>query len=355
MTMDSSPARYRMLPVHVIEHRGGAILKRGSLETRIAGERAFEALHRIIDGAREGAPLERLREHFTEAEQPAIDYLLKQLIERRLLIPSEEWTSGGDTPESIFYWELGQDAATVRSRLQQTRLVIAGVNEISRDLTRVLLRSGFEKIVVVDYPMFRNLRLFSGDGALDQRAWGETPPVSFAEWQESATTDSVDCLIATSDHGGLHWMREWNRFCAQNRIDFFPVVLQDLMGYIGPYIIFGETACFECLRARQNSHMERRDDQRAFEVVADEAQGVVGFHPAMAGAVASVAAMQLVNLFSRSLPFTPVASLTELNLVVPRMVGRKVLRIPNCAVCRTLWENTSVSPYRDEMMPGNRE
>ena len=39
MTTDSSPTRYRMLPVHVIEHRGDAILKRGSLETRIGGER----------------------------------------------------------------------------------------------------------------------------------------------------------------------------------------------------------------------------------------------------------------------------------------------------------------------------
>lgn len=355
MTTDSSPTRYRMLPVHVIEHRGGAILKRGSLETRIGGERAFEVLRRIVEEAREGAPLERLREHFIEAERPTIDYLLKQLIERRLLVPTDEWPAGGDTPEGIFYWEFGQDAGAVRSRLREARLVIVGVNEITRELNCVLLRSGFERMVVVDYPVFRNLRLFGDGGALDQRAWGEPPPMSLAEWEESATTDLVDCLIATSDHGGLHWMRQWNRFCAENCLDFFPVVLQNLIGYIGPYIIPGETACFECVRARQNSHLDRPEEERAFEAVASEAQDVVGFHPAMSGAVANVAAMALVNLFSRTLPFTQVASLIELNLVVPRMVARKVLRIPNCAVCRTMWENAAVSPYRDEMMPGNRE
>ena len=217
------------------------------------------------------------------------------------------------------------------------------------------MRSGFEQVVVVDYPMFRNLRLFTGDGALDERSWGEPAPLSFADWQESATTDSLDCLIATSDHGGMHWMREWNQFCADNRLDFFPIVLQNLIGYIGPYIIPGETACFECLRARQNSHLERPDEERAFEAVADEAQGVVGFHPAMAGAVAHVAAMQLVNVFSRGLPFPPIAALIELNLAAATMVRRKLLRIPNCAICRTLWENAATSPYRDEMMPGNRE
>jgi bacteriocin biosynthesis cyclodehydratase domain-containing protein len=344
-----------MLPVHVIEHRGGAILKRGSLETRIGGERALEVLHRIIDEARDGAPLERLRERFIEAERPTIDYLLKQLIERRLLVPMDYWPSGGETPEAIFYWEFGQDAGAVRNRLNEAQLVIVGVNEITREMVRVLLRGGFEHVVVVDYPMFRNQRLFGDGGALDLRSWGEPPPLSLAEWQESATVDSVDCLIATSDHGGLHWMRQWNQFCAENRLDFFPVVIQDLIGYIGPYIIPGETACFECLRARQNSHLDRPEEQRAFEAVACEAQGVVGLHPAMSGAVANVAAMELVNLFGRTLPFTQVASLVELNLVVPRMVARKVLRIPNCAVCRTLGENAPISPYRDEMMPGNRE
>jgi thiazole/oxazole-forming peptide maturase SagC family component len=128
-----------------------------------------------------------------------------------------------------------------------------------------------------------------------------------------------------------------------------------MIGYIGPYIIPGETACYECLRARQNSHLANSEQERAFELVAFESQDVVGFHPAMPGAVAHVAAMELIKLFSHTLPFRNVASLIEFNLLVPRLTNRKVLRIPTCAVCRTLQMHAATSVDTNEAMPGNRE
>src|SRR5262249_46603055 len=155
---------YRMLPVQVIEHGGGAMLKRGSLELLIEGEHAMEVLSRILDGSHDGATRQQLRQQFAEVEHPVIDYVLNQLVERRLLVPIEEFPTNDETSEEIFYSEFGEKAGTVRGQLRQTRLVIIGVNEIARELDQILRRSGFEQVQVVDYPIFRNMDLFHPDG-----------------------------------------------------------------------------------------------------------------------------------------------------------------------------------------------
>jgi ribosomal protein S12 methylthiotransferase accessory factor len=139
-----------------------------------------------------------------------------------------------------------------------------------------------------------------------------------------------------------------------NRLPFYPVALRNLVGQIGPYVVPGETACYECLRARQNAHIASPSAHRAAELVAFDAQDLVSYHPAMPGAIAHVAAMQLVKVFGRILAFSPRASFIELNLLVPRLVTRKVLRIPSCSVCRGLEPNAATSIERDHsFMPGN--
>src|SRR5262249_45290966 len=105
----------------------------------------------------------------------------------------------------------------------------------------------------------------------------------------------------------------------------------------------------------QNSHLAHPQEDRAAELRAHEAQGVVSFHPAIPGAIAHIAVMQLVQIFGQTLPFSPRASFIELNLLVPRLVTRKLLRIPNCSVCRMVESSAAVSIENNRgLMPGNR-
>jgi bacteriocin biosynthesis cyclodehydratase domain-containing protein len=354
MELDLKTAMYRALPVQVVDGEEGVILKRGALEMCVQGERALDVVRIVLELARSGATRDQLREPFLAVERPAVDSLLDRLVERRILVTGTgEPDDRGETPESIFYWELDEDIQEVKARLAQARLAIIGVNEVALELTRSLRRSGFEQCTVVDYPILRNLRLYRNADTVSKE-WSEAAPVALEAWQREASRDSIDCVVVTCDHGGLHWLRHWNQVCMANRLPFYPVALRNHIGQIGPYVVPGETACFECLRARQNSHLVHPDEDRAAETVAFEAQHVVSFHPAMPGAIAHVAAMQLVKVFGRVLPFSPRASFIEVNLLAPRLVTRKVLRIPNCAVCRTLEPNAAITTERsDGFMPGN--
>jgi molybdopterin-synthase adenylyltransferase len=354
MELDIKMAVYRALPIQVIDYEDGVILKRGALETRIRGERALDVVRIVLELTRNGATKDQLHETFSAVERPAVDYLLEQLIERRILVTGELDTQN-ETPESIFYWELDQDAKEVKAKLAEAKLAIIGVNELSLELARSLRRSGFAQCQVVDYPLLRNLRLYKDDNTLSE-AWSEQPPVALEQWQKDASRESIDCVVGTCDHGGMHWLRHWNQVCMVNRLNFYPVALRNLIGYIGPYVVPGETACFECLRARQNSHLARPQEDRAVENVAFETQGVVSFHPAMPSAIAHIAAMQLVKIFGQILPFSPQASFIELNLLTPKFVTRKVLRIPNCTVCRMLEPTAAVVIENNKsFMPGNRQ
>ena len=94
-------------------------------------------------------------------------------------------------------------------------------------------------------------------------------------------------------------MRPWNEFCVRHRRPFLPVVLQDLIGYIGPIVVPGETACFECLRARQNSNLINPETQRAAEARAFDGQAIAAAHPAMSASLGAIAGFELTSVSRR--------------------------------------------------------
>ncbi len=345
MNSEGDDVIYRAVPAQLIEYGDGAIIKRGTLETYVRGEGAFQVLQRILEYAADGTTIDKFRDAFDPEERDAVDFILNRLIERRLLVQANDVAAenGSETPENIFYWEFNQNAELARARLREVRLAIIGVTEIARELVRCLSDSGFEGYEVVDDDRLRNLLFYRADGELDLDRWNADAPISLAEWESQVQHRGVECIVATADHGGLHWLRRWNERSIVHRRHFFPVVLHNMIGCVGPYVIPGETACFECLRARQNSNLSHPDQQRAAEMVAFESQGVLGYHPLMPRAVAGTAAMELVKFWSGALPFEQVGSLIEVDLLTPGLTTRKVLRIPSCEVCGTMHKFASAS------------
>src|SRR5262249_10319169 len=144
------------------------------------------------------------------------------------------------------------------------------------------------------------------------------------------------CIVATSDFGGLTSMRQWNEFCVTRNIHFFPVVLQNLVGYVGPLVVPGETPCFECVRARQNANIEDPTTRAAAEPHAFSSQHVIGFHPSMATILGDIAAVELGKFYGGWLASESVGSLIVVRLLVPSVTTHRVLKIPRCPVCSDL-------------------
>jgi bacteriocin biosynthesis cyclodehydratase domain-containing protein len=347
--LETLVSKLRFLPVQVIESEEGLILKRATTEVIIGGEQGKEVVTTLLDQfARGDLSQEEVCGAFAAPDRPSVVHLLEQLQARRLVVPAGAKPPADDSGESsldVFYWQFGVEADRAAERFNDQHLAILGVNSISRQLAFALAAAGANNIEVIDYPLLRNLHYFDEDGAVLTAQWPEPlpPPSDFKEWSAGPSVDRLTCLIATSDFGGLTQMRFWNEFCVQNRVHFFPVVLQDMTGYVGPLIVPGQTACFECLRARQNSHFPNPQTKRASEAAAFEGQNVVGIHPSMASVLGDVAAIELTRFYSRALPFARPGVLVEVNLLATRMQARKILKLPRCPVCSPLMQRSQTA------------
>ena len=361
MTLQSTPQKLQALPVQLIEMHNGIILKRGCMEVKFGGDGVAEAVQLVLAAAADqGATREHICELFAPPYRPAVERLIEQLLARRLLVPSDDMPptveSGRESSLEIFYWHFGEPAARVTERLNNRHIVIMGVNCIARQLVTSLSASGLGTFRVVDHPLLRNLRLFDEAGQLLAHQWpiGSQPPLAYQEWIDGTDPTSLSCLVATSDFGGQQVLREWNTFCIEHQCHFLPVVLQNLIGYVGPLVIPGETACFECLRARQNAHMDDPQTQRRAEEVAFEGQAVIGFHPSMASILGDIAAVELTKFYSGVLPLWNVGTLIEVNLLTTHLVARKVLKIPRCPVCSPLNYRSSTTPKKTVFTAASR-
>jgi len=344
--------RLKALPVQLVEVDDGVILRRGCTQLMVSGPEAAKTVGMILTAAYgAGITVEEARAASAAPLRDDVEDLIVKLRERLILVPGDAEAPPPPQQETeleVFYWHFGTRPEQVAQRIQQKRIAILGVNTISRRLATVLAETGVAGVEVIDFPLLRNLRLFDDRGRLNAGAWGVPgkSPLAFETWADGAS-ESMDCLVATSDFGAQQIMRDWNRFCVQYKQHFFPVVLQDVIGYVGPLVVPGETACFECLRGRQNANMDDPKSARAAEDRAFQGQMVNGFHPSLASVLGDFAAIELTKFYSGSIPASRAGSLIEVNLLYPELNIRRVLKVPRCAVCSNLNRRSSASVTKD--------
>jgi thiazole/oxazole-forming peptide maturase SagC family component len=147
-------------------------------------------------------------------------------------------------------------------------------------------------------------------------------------------------IIAVSVFGQVAHLQSWNKYCQKNGVPFLPVFLNDLVGYIGPLTIPGETACFQCLLHRLNSNDRVGLFDTNFDLDSASARAVTPIHPAMLNVLAEVTSLEVFKHHALSFPF--VGRLIEVNLLQVEVHTRKLLRVPRCAGCSNFERTPSV-------------
>jgi molybdopterin-synthase adenylyltransferase len=343
--------------VQVIDTGDGLLLKRGRSVVKIDGSDAAAVMQSILAFvAGGGATRGEICALFPASHRAAVEELVRALEERRILVPPSRGAEPvGDEPLDIFCWHFGKTAADVARNLNAAGIVILGVNCISRQLATALAATGLGAATVVDYPLLSNVRLFADDGTVRTEEWPAAlhPPIAYQQWVSTTSGRGIGCLVATSDFGGQHLLRSWNEHCVREGIQFLPVVLQDLVGYVGPLVVPKESACLECLRARENANMDDPDMRRAPEHAAYEGQVVNAFHPSMASILGDIAAMELVKFHGQLMRSRIVGRQIEVNLVAPSLLERRVLKLPWCTVCGPGTSRSPVSQDKRAFVPGH--
>jgi thiazole/oxazole-forming peptide maturase SagC family component len=274
---------------------------------------------------------------------------LNRLISGRFLARCDApcFSNDSETSLDIFYWNFGVSSREVNQKLNRHRIVIQGVNCISYHLATAMKISGWEDYEVVDDPALRNLSMFDNAGLITTRWANDLKwPLDYKEWTNKTEMTSSDCLVATSDFGAIETMRAWNRYCVEQHCHFLPIVLKNGTGYVGPFVVPDETPCFECVQSRQNANLDDPEMERASEAMAFEGQKVVGFHPAMASILGDIAALELTKFYSDVLPRRNNGVLIEVNLLIPTVRARKILKIPRCIVCSALKKQPPKTPFK---------
>ncbi|WP_299749359.1 TOMM precursor leader peptide-binding protein [uncultured Tateyamaria sp.] len=355
----SDSAAYRSLPAQIIEIDGGVIVVRGCTEIKVMGDGAIDAVRHVWSHAAEvPASIAEIAAAAAEPDREGITQLARKLIERRILVSADD-AGAADAPQretsmDIFLWHFGLTEAEAASRIDEKQIAVIGVNAISRRLCESLQAAGIANLTVVDFALLRNQRLFGSSDAPDLTAWPDTGPgpIAYREWLDDNDPKGLDCLIVTSDFGAASVLRDWNAFCVENRIGMLPVMLRKLMGYIGPMVIPGETACYHCLQSRENSHIDDFDMVRKSETHAPQLQGLSGFFPSMGSILGDLAAMELFKFYTGAIPSRAAGSLVEVNLLGPSLASRRVLRVPRCPTCAAAVLRPSASLERADFIPG---
>jgi bacteriocin biosynthesis cyclodehydratase domain-containing protein len=337
MSLNSNTQKLKALPVQLIEVHGGVVLKRGCTEVKIGGEGMTDVIRMLLDAASwEGATAQEICERFAASDRPAIERLIRELQARNILVSGEDGdvTETAESNLDIFHWHFGEKTDRVTERLNSRHMVIVGVNYVSRQLAISLNASGVENFQVLDHPLLRNLNLFNDAGVLKNDAW-PTFLKRPGRYGNGIPSSSYDCLVAVSDFGRSPELRELNKLCIAQGRRFLPVVLQNAIGYIGPFSVPGESACYECLLARRNSNLEDWPSHLAVEKMSFEGQGVAGFHPSISVIVGEITAFELSRAYGGALA-PRVGTLIEVNLLATRLMTHKVLKVPRCPACSTL-------------------
>jgi thiazole/oxazole-forming peptide maturase SagC family component len=349
--------RLTLRRLQLIEIHDGILLKRGRVVVKIAGAEAAVVAQAVLAAAACGATRDELCAPFPAVNRPAVAELIRALEARKILVPldGDGHATDPDGPLDVFYWHFGRRASEVIDHLNRRPIAIVGVNCVARALARALGATGVDTLELVDDPFLCNVRLFDDDRTLVPETWPVPlpSPVSSQEWMERTDPAQLGCVVATSDFGGQQLLRRWNAYCVEHRVHFLPVVLQDLIGYIGPLVVPGETPCLECLRARQNAHLEDPETQRIPEHVAFEGQGINGFHPAMTNILGELAALELTKFYGNLMPSRLVGRLIEVNLSAPQLQERRILKVPRCRVCSPIRHRSPVSADGSVFLPGH--
>jgi bacteriocin biosynthesis cyclodehydratase domain-containing protein len=353
--MDLSPGLLRALPVQVVEIDDGVVLKRGCVETSIRGKGAVEAVQRLLQATSGGGmDAAAVRNLFADGEHADLDTLIEHLRRRGLLVSDSVDSSAvlsSETPAEVFYWHFGVREADAAGALAERRMVIIGLNGITRQLARSLSSCGVGSVSLVDDPLLRNPELLDEDGMPAPDVWSFGPRFRMIDSRD-IDPDGLDCLVATSEFGASSIVARWNEFCVLHKRPFLPVVLKDLVGWIGPLVIPGETACYECARMRQRAHQPDPGLRQAIEAAAQG--GPAGFLPPMSSMLADMAAIELIRFFCLGDLPSRAGTLIEVSVLAREMTPRPVLKLPRCPVCTPIDERPDLMPVREPATAGVR-
>jgi bacteriocin biosynthesis cyclodehydratase domain-containing protein len=334
----------RSLGFFVVPAQDGVVLKRGTTEVAVSGTGAAAAVEELVRVVGHGSTRDDIFSQFEQEDRPAIGALIDSLLASRLFQSgsANDLPDGDEGNVDVWYWQFEQTRAERIRALGAVSTVLVGNNSITRRLAQTLVAAGAPSPCLVDDPQLN----FASLSETESASKGELFRLVARDAWLNEQNAQKQLVVAASEFGNLKALLDWNRICVERDHFFLPILLQNSIGYVGPLVFPGETACLDCVRARWNAGVEGTHSRQAVEEVPPEAQRFIGFHPAMPSLLAELGALELTKFFGSGLPFRRAGVQIEVQMLMPRMTTRSILKVPRCPSCSPLRTRVSGSARR---------
>jgi bacteriocin biosynthesis cyclodehydratase domain-containing protein len=268
----------------------------------------FSAAFRAVEGRLAGTcEVESITEDLPAGVDPAVVVvLLKMLRSLGLLLDGDGFDTcdGASRNRLLFHSHFTVQPQLVEKRVSSAVVRVVGPDLIAERVERHLRAAGFER------PVRTDLSDLAKDGAAGLLvACTDAPTRSYLSRLNAAALAKGQPWLRVAAHGSLAWL--------------------------GPLVLPGETACFECLQARERANACGQGEPPDFEF------GAVGAFVPQVETVAAQAAAEAVRFLGGHQAPATIGHVYELSATSPRSEGHVILRDPDCAACAVTWAEAS--------------
>lgn len=350
--MNTSSKPLRALRAQLITASdGGVIIRRGLTQVKVSGPDASRLTSAVYARCHGSLTASELFASFDNYDQEAVQQLVSHLLERKLIIAASHRRDEQETPLDIFYWHFGEDAI---KRVSSSRLMVVGSSSLSSQCIKTLEASGFKDVLLVDDPALRQPCITRPGTSSCPPHFEPSREINYTVQRapDEVSLTGIDCVVATAPFGGQDHLRQWNRHCVGRRAVFIPAVVHDCIAQIGPIVVPGQSACLECLRGRQNSHIGNIRDVRDVDKNVHEGREIIANHPAISDVAGSVLAMEITKFIGLGL-LGQINRHIEINLLRSEMRVRNVLKLPYCSICSSESSTSAIDLSKMILRPRN--
>jgi ribosomal protein S12 methylthiotransferase accessory factor len=308
--VDPAPRKLRLSPfVSVIPAPSGVFVRSDLRSFTLSGGSVDDFLRRalpLLDGTRDA---EQIGSAFPDYSRESVVALLDQL-ERHGIVQSE---AGIQAP-----------------RLDELRAFLASWNRGARDLASAVESARVAVIGSTDWATSAHVQLLEAGMTPEHLVLPEEDEPSFAALHD------VSLLIVAAHPDDLRLLDRVARIADKAGVRYLVAQVEGLKAILGPVVVPGETACWECLRRRQLAN--RFDFEESAQLHAALLSGVAPRRrplgpPGASTLVASLIVIECVKLLSGYTPSQLVGRQLEIDLVTLAARTHDVIRLPWCDVC----------------------
>lgn len=297
-----------------VHFRAGTWNKNGY---RIRDDSETGILESLVDSLRKGARIETVLSAFDPEKRDDVRAVVGKLHDSNVLIESDD---SDDSPPDRYTGYLSlKEKHTEDGDLSSSSVTVVGSGTLTEMLTADLVELGVESVTVLDP---------SGTADVGSEEVVEYRETGVEDATEAFT--SADLVIATTMKPRRDRLQSVNRLALDAQTPCLFARIHGFDGMVGPTVVPGETACFECLGQRIETSVPNEDTLSAyFDQSSDTDSAVLTpFARVLAGHAASEAMHQLTNRVG----FT-VGRMLSVDFYDFEIDSDDVLKLPRCSAC----------------------